>query len=193
MSINKFWIQLVKRDTKRGRAQWCNGAFKNYVRENSLCVESEVFDAKSRSKIGCLADPEIDSDAVNKLHLDHCFKTISEDMDIRINYSRLNCKKSKQEVLLRIQNLEITLQNWKKDNNIYIQTKFITLQKTIDDLRALFNENIFKTDKKIAADNAKIKQMINWEIKDVHSILKNNIIELYKLIKNEIKTVPKLG
>jgi hypothetical protein len=96
MSINKFGIQLVKGDTKRGGARWCDssGVFKNYVRENSLFVEDEVFDAKS-CKIRRLADPEVDSDAVNKLHLDHRFKTISEDMDNRINYSRLNCENSK--------------------------------------------------------------------------------------------------
>ena len=79
MSINKFGIQLVKGDTRRGGAQWNDtcGIFRNYVRENSLCVEGEVFDAKSR-KIRRLANSEADSDAVNKLHLDHRFKTINE-------------------------------------------------------------------------------------------------------------------
>jgi len=69
MSINKFRIQFVKGDTKREGAQWCDGAFRNYVRKISLCVEGEVFDAKSR-KTRRLANPEADTDAVNKQHLD---------------------------------------------------------------------------------------------------------------------------
>lgn len=177
----------MKGDTKRGGARCdSSGAFKNYVRENSLCVEGEVFDAKSR-KIRRLADPEVDSDAVNKLHLDHRFKTISEDMDNRINYNRSSCEQSKRELISRIQNLAITEQNWKKDNRVYIQNKFATLQRSIDEVRALFNENISKTERKIAADNAEIKQMIDREIKELHIILKNNIMELYELVK----TVPK--
>lgn len=192
MSINKFGIQLVKGDTKRGGAQWNDtcGIFRNYVRENSLCVEGEVFDAKSR-KIRRLANPEADSDAVNKLHLDHCFKTINDDMDNRINGNRLLCENSKREVLSKIQNLEITLRNWNRDNTAYNQTKFATLQKQINDLGTLISEDVSKTNRKIAADNAELtiqmKQMIDREIKELHSVLKNNIMELHEIIKNEIK------
>ena len=153
MSINKFGIQLVKGDAKRGEARWSGGV--NYVRENSLCVDGEVFAAKSRITRR-LASPEIDSDAVNKLHLDHRFKTISDDMDNRINRNRLFCEHSKREVLSKIQNLDITVQNWRKDNNVYVDTKFITLQKQMNDLRALISEDITKTNKKIAADNAEV-------------------------------------
>jgi len=153
MSINKFGIQLVKGDTKR--AQWCDGAFRNYVRENSICVQGDVFDAKSR-KIRRLANPEADSDAVNKQHLDDRFKTISDDMDNRINRNRLLCENSKREVSSKIQNLDISLQNWRKDSNVYIQTKIITLQKQINDLKAVINEDISKTARKIAADNTEL-------------------------------------
>jgi len=150
-----------------------SGVFKNYVREKNLCIEGEVFDAKSH-KIRRLADLENDSDAVNKLHMYHRFKTISEDMDNCINYNRSSCEQSKRELISRIRNLTITEQNWKKDNSMYIQTKFITLQRAADELKALFNENITKTDRKIAADNAEIKQMIDREIKDL-KVLKKTI------------------
>jgi len=194
MSINKFAIQLVKGNTKGGRSQWCDGAFRNYVQENSLCVEAEFFDAKSR-KIRRLVNPEADNNAVNKQHLDDRFKTISDDMDNRINRNCLLCENVKQEVLSKIQNLDISLQNWRKDSNVYIQTKFITLQKQINDLKAVINEDISKTAKKIAADNTELtnqmKQMIDREIKELHNVLNNNIVELYKLIKNKIKTIRK--
>jgi len=194
MSINKFGIQLVKGDTKRGGAQWCDGAFRNYVRENSLCVEGKVFDAKSR-KIRYLASPETDSDTINKLQLNDRFKTINNDMDNRINKNCLLCKNSKREVLSKILNVDISLQNWRKNSNVYIQTKFITLQKQINDLKAVINKDISKTARKIAADNTKLtnqmKQMIDREIKELHNVLKNNIVELYEFIKNEIKTIPK--
>ena len=188
MSINKFGIQLVKGDAKRGEARWSGGV--NYVRENSLCVDGEVFDAKSRI-IRRLASPEIDSDAVNKLHLDHRFKTISDDMDNRINRNRLFCEHSKREVLSKIQNLDITVQNWRKDNNVYVDTKFITLQKQMNDLRALISEDVTKTNGKIAADNAELmnqmKHMIDQEVKDLHGVLKNNIMELREILKKEIR------
>jgi len=130
MSINKFGIQLVKGDTKRRRAQWYDGAFRNYVRENSLCVEGEVFDAKLR-KIRRLANSEADSNAINKQHLDDRFKTISDNMDNCINKNRLLCENPKREVLSKIQNLDISLQNWRKDSNVYIQTKFITCKNKL--------------------------------------------------------------
>jgi len=75
--------------------------------------------------------------------------------------------------------LAIIQQNWKKDNSVYIQVKFTTLQKAIDELKALFNEYISKTDKKIATDNAEIKQMIDLEIKDLQKDLKNYIMKQY--------------
>jgi len=174
MSTNKFGIQLVNGDTRR---------------ENSLCVEGEVFDAKSR-KIRRLADPKDDSDAVNKLHLDHRFKIISEDMDNQINYNRSSYEQFKRELISRILNLAITEQNWKKDNSVYIQTKFTTLQRAIDELRILFNENIPKTDIKIAAHNAEIKEMIDQEIKDLYKVLKKKNIMEFHIFINE-KTVPK--
>ena len=190
MSINKFGIQLVKGDAKRGEARWSDGVFRNYVRENSFCVDGEVFDAKSRI-IRRLASPKIDSDAVNKLHLDHRFKTISDDMDNRINRNRLFCEHSKREVLSKIQNLDITVQNWRKDNNVYVDTKFITLQKQMNDLRALISEDVTKTNRKIAADNAELmnqmKHMIDQEVKDLHGVLKNNIMELREILKKEIR------
>jgi hypothetical protein len=82
MSINKFEIQLVKSDTKRERrrggtirAEFLEITYEKIVWKRENSVEDEVFDVKSR-KIRRLADPEVDSDAVNKLHLDHRFQTI---------------------------------------------------------------------------------------------------------------------
>ena len=115
MSINKFGIQLVKGDAKRGEARWNDTGFRNYVRENSLCVDTtgEVFDAKSR-KIRRLASPETDGDAVNKLHLDRRFKI------------------------------------WKTDNDLFLQSYFISLQNQIDEIRILIRAVESNLDKKIA-------------------------------------------
>jgi len=65
MSINKFGLQLGGGSARVTRQS--GGVSKNYVRENCLCKDGEVFNAKSRV-IRHLADPEADTDAVNKLH-----------------------------------------------------------------------------------------------------------------------------
>ena len=54
--------------------QW-SGLLRNYVRDNALCVVATDFDAKSR-KIRRVAQPEADTDVVNKLYVDQCVKTL---------------------------------------------------------------------------------------------------------------------
>lgn len=73
----------------------------NFVRDNSLCVNGDVFNTKSRI-IRYLANPEKDNDAVNKLHLDHRFKTIIKDMDDCVNRNRILCENYKRKVLSRL-------------------------------------------------------------------------------------------
>lgn len=173
MSINKFGIQLVKGDTKRD----AQSNYKNYIRENCLYKNGEVFDAKS-CKIIHLASPETDNDAVNKLHLDHRFTIISDDME---NFKR--------GVYSTLHNLE----NWKKDISAFIKIKFPMLEKQISDLRGLFSEAIPKINRKIATNNEQLmnemKQMIDREIKDLHTILKNNIIEFREIMNKELKEI----
>jgi hypothetical protein len=45
------------------------------VRRNALCRVATDYDARSR-KIRRVALPEADTDAVNKLYLEECFKTL---------------------------------------------------------------------------------------------------------------------
>lgn len=52
------------------------GILRNYVRDNTLCAIASDFDARSR-KIRRVAMPEDDSDAVNRLYVERCFKTLS--------------------------------------------------------------------------------------------------------------------
>ena len=112
-------------------------------------------------------------------------------MDNRIKKNLLLCENSGQEVLSKIQNLDITAQNWRKDNNVYVDTKFITLQKQINDLRALISEDVAKPNRKIATENVELmnqmKQMISQEVKDFYSVLRNNIIKLREILKKEIR------
>ena len=114
MSINKFGLQLgggSDRVTRRG--SWSGGVSKNYVREHCLCKDGEVFNAKSRV-IRHLADPEADTDAVNKLHLDHHLKLMSD----RENRDRMLCENFKREVLSRFEDSENTERTWKRATTI---------------------------------------------------------------------------
>ena len=50
---------------------------RSFVREKALCRTATDFDARSR-KIRRVAQPETDGDAVNKLYVDRCFKSVTE-------------------------------------------------------------------------------------------------------------------
>lgn len=52
---------------------------RNFVRDNALCRTVTDFDARSR-KIRRVAQPEADTDAVNKLYLDRCVKTLRNQL-----------------------------------------------------------------------------------------------------------------
>lgn len=132
MSINKFGIQLAKGDTRRGEARW-SGDFRNYVRDNSICVVGEIFDAKSR-KIRRLADPETDSDAVNKRYLDR-----------HLRENRARHEYAVELVHSTIQNFE----KWKEDNKRFHQAQFKLLEDQIIDLRKILKNKIVELEEKI--------------------------------------------
>ena len=48
---------------------------RSYVREKALCRVATDYDARSR-KIRRVAQPVADTDAVNKLYVDQCIKTL---------------------------------------------------------------------------------------------------------------------
>lgn len=85
MSINKFGISLEKNGTATAYYQY-SGLIRNYVRANALCMTAIDFDAKSR-KIKHVAQPEDDSDAVNKQYVEtsvKIFRDQQKDYERRI-------------------------------------------------------------------------------------------------------------
>ena len=74
MSIDKFGLSKLRNDTDDSYHHW-SGIVRNYVRENALCCVVTDFDARLR-KIRRLAQPEINTDAVNKLYVDQYIKTL---------------------------------------------------------------------------------------------------------------------
>ena len=79
MPINKFGSSLDKSRSAGSASimdyyKW-NGLLRNYVRDNALCRSSADFDAKSL-KIRCVAQPEADTDAVNKLYVENIITTL---------------------------------------------------------------------------------------------------------------------
>ena len=69
MPSNKFGLSLGKESELH--YQW-RGLFRNYVRDNALCIAAADFDAKSR-KIRRVALPVDDADAANN---DTCSKEL---------------------------------------------------------------------------------------------------------------------
>lgn len=78
MPINKFGISLG-RSAADTYYQW-SGLFRNYVRDNALCVAATDFDAKSR-KIRRVALPVDDGDAVNKRYVQKCIQILNNRQD----------------------------------------------------------------------------------------------------------------
>jgi len=72
MPINKFG--LFERRNNDDDSHW-SGLVRHYVRNNALCCVATDYDAKSR-KIRRVAQPETDTDAVNKLYVEQCLKTV---------------------------------------------------------------------------------------------------------------------
>ena len=76
MPINKFGFSLHKSEVGSSTMNYytLNGLLRNYVRDNALCRSIDDFDAKTR-KIRRVAQPEADSDAVNKQYVDQVVKS----------------------------------------------------------------------------------------------------------------------
>lgn len=72
MPINKFGLFERKNDATNDH--W-DRFMRSYVREKALCRIATDYDARSR-KIRHVAQPEADTDAVNKLYLEQCIKTL---------------------------------------------------------------------------------------------------------------------
>lgn len=62
--------------------QW-NGLLRNYVRDNALCQTTTGFDARSR-KIQRVAQPETDTDAVNKRYVDKLLRDRQGEIEQKI-------------------------------------------------------------------------------------------------------------
>lgn len=152
MSINKFGLAATRGGGGDGekvrRGPWSSGVSKTYIRENCLCADGEVFDAKSRV-IRHLASPEADTDAINKLHLEHRFELMNDDLNDRTNRNRMLCETSTREVLSRLEDLENTEQTWKKDHDDYIETRCLMLERQIHDLRLLLDESVARLEREI--------------------------------------------
>jgi hypothetical protein len=80
MHINKFGISEQSRDATNAISyhQW-RGLVRNFVRDNALCRTVTDFDARSR-KIRRVAQPETDDNAVNKLYVDQCVKSLRNQL-----------------------------------------------------------------------------------------------------------------
>jgi len=82
MPINKFSIRsepFGRRNETKSYNQW-NGLFRNYVRDNALCVVAVNFDAKSR-KIWRVALPIDDGDAANKRYVQQSMQILKDRQD----------------------------------------------------------------------------------------------------------------
>ena len=71
MPINKFGLFERRNDATVNNWYHWNGLMRNYVRDNALCRVATDYDAKSR-KIRHVAQPEVDTDAANKLYVEQC-------------------------------------------------------------------------------------------------------------------------
>lgn len=74
MPINKFGLFDSRNDAPGTNGSW-DRLVKSYVHENALCRVVTDFDARSR-KIRRVAQPEADTDAVNKLYVQSCVKRL---------------------------------------------------------------------------------------------------------------------
>jgi len=74
MPINKFGL-FERRDEAISTSDHWSKLVTSYLRQNALCCIATDYDARSR-KIRRVAQPEADTDAVNKLYVEQCVKTL---------------------------------------------------------------------------------------------------------------------
>jgi len=74
MPINKFGLFERRNEAIRTSDHW-DKSVTSYLRQNTLCRVATYYDARSR-KIRHVAQPEADTDAVNKLYVEQCVKTL---------------------------------------------------------------------------------------------------------------------
>lgn len=78
MSINKFGISLQD-DKHLHRFDETQYLERNFILNKALCLDGDNYDAKSR-KIIHIADPQEDTDAVNKLYMRKNFDSLINDI-----------------------------------------------------------------------------------------------------------------
>jgi predicted RNase H-like nuclease (RuvC/YqgF family) len=84
MPINKFGLFEQRNDA--AESNHLSRLVTSYVHQNALCRVATDYDARSR-KIRRVAQPEADTDAVNKLYLEECIKMLrhqQKELDERL-------------------------------------------------------------------------------------------------------------
>src|SRR5580765_3230686 len=84
MPINKFGL-FERRNDATSTSD--HRLVRSYVRKNALCRVATDYDARS-CKIRRVAQPEADTDAVNKLYVEQCVKTLwnqQKESDDKLN------------------------------------------------------------------------------------------------------------
>ena len=114
MSINKFGLPLEKVANSTYYYQW-NGLLRNYVRDNALCLTAADFDARSR-KIRRVAQPESDTDAVNKRYVETSVNFLRDRQE--------EYEKKLTALEINMQTLRITIEELRKIlEKLFVQTK----------------------------------------------------------------------
>lgn len=109
MAINKFGAML------RNETNEDDTICKSYVRWNTLCLDGDAFNARDR-KIGRLAYPTNDDDAVNKLYLDKKMMHILKICDAK-------CSKLQEEIIVKVHNLHEQMLNVVRDTIVKITSQ----------------------------------------------------------------------
>src|SRR5436190_22065755 len=114
MSINKFGLPLEKVANSTYYYQW-NGLLRNYVRDNALYLTAADFDARSR-KIRCVAQPEADTDAVNKRYVETSVNFLRDRQE--------EYEKKLTALEINMQTLRIAIEELRKIlEKLFVQTK----------------------------------------------------------------------
>jgi hypothetical protein len=112
MSVNLFGMPFTERIGEEvrnlERSRSANDGLRNYVRDNTLALHGEDYDAKNR-KIRRVSAPDLDTDVANKMFIEnalrdlkkefrHSLDTLNTSVSSRINIVEIKCDKNTSEI-----------------------------------------------------------------------------------------------
>lgn len=163
MSVSKFGASLKKRDDGKfalERLKPSIDSLRNYVRDNALCSNADIYDAKER-KIRRLATPENDSDATNKNYVESALRVLRDEtikLREQTEKSVTNVEKTISEYEKRLMDVKKNAESIERALKLRTNTLMDEIKRNRSDLEQIIVDKLEKNTNEFKKSNGTLKR-----------------------------------